>query len=59
MDEEEKKEQVIPEWTRTAHRGHSMAALTMRLHTAPWRLWRSGVSLTWSRVTMAIPIRSH
>lgn len=33
--------------------------LTIRLHTAPCLLCRSGVSLTWSVVTMAVPIRSH
>lgn len=33
--------------------------LTIRLHTAPCLLCRSGVSLTWSGVTMAVPIRSH
>ena len=33
--------------------------LTIRLHTAPCRLCRSGVSLTWSGVAMAVPIRSH
>ena len=36
------------------HRG-----LTIRLQTAPCRLCRSGVNLTWSGVTMALPIRSQ